>query len=401
MDVIKSSDMTYGDVVLNVGDTLYEHKPPEETARDHVVRILAYTLFANRVGLPTRHIVASDGLYLFATWAPELFEEGILFADVPEGRRSFAENVETAEYATTADIGRRAAFLDSHSKYIHAFNAGGMMVAFREAMLRDLRIGGPLYRLICVSFPEHGVATAGRLLDKINSMPPMRHDPFVSGLRSAVSSEYHDLLARWAAVRYYTTPMNFDVCIRDLPHEAVQLIVSAEAEIPTHIQDPDATSAVPQPMRSAIDVIDLSFPLVMTEGDAKSLGTAVLKTRAEVPEAQGKFASIVSSAFESQLVAELNGRLRDNLNREHLLSKGSPSLSDAFKRTVEEGGWGLLLELAAGPLGHLVGGIRAALEERHEHAEMRERAPWKVACEYLHHSHEAARRLAGLGQSER
>lgn len=388
--IVGNDDLEYGDVVLNFGGSADEGKSTEQLARDHVLRLMAYLLFANRIGMPTRHLIQSDALFTLANWMPELLVEGLLIPDTPAGIESITENTRNAEYRESEDAQSRAAFLDEKSRFIREFDATGMMSQFRLQMLKDLKRGGALSILLNAEL-DSGEAVTDALSQRVSELEPMRHDAFLSALKAQAPLEAHDLLGEWAAVRYYTIPMDFDICIRDLPHQAVKLMIRAEALQPTFIEDPDDHGSVPEPMRSAMEVLSLEFPEVYGEADARALVEAVLRTREDVPEARSKFAAVVHVAFEDELVAEINGRLRENLLRERLLRTNSPTLSAGFKHAVKESGWASLIDLAAGPLAPVIGGLRAAALEQSEHARMKIEAPWKVSCEYLHHAHNKSR----------
>jgi hypothetical protein len=199
------------------------------------------------------------------------------------------------------------------------------------------------------------------------------------------------MIEKWAAVRYYTVPMDFDICIRDIPHPAAELMVRSESLRPTYLQDPGIEGAAPEPMNSAIEVMSLEFPELYTEGDAKALVQAVLRTREDVPEARRKFAAVVHVAFEDELVSEINGTLKRHLVSERLVRTGSPSLSDGYKYAAKEGVLSMALEFAAGPLAPFIGGMRAAASHGSDHGQMRVEAPWKISCEYLRYAHDQSR----------
>jgi len=388
--LIRNPELEYGDVVLNFGNTLYEDAPVSNLSRAYVLRLMGYVLFANRVGLPTRHLLTSDALFRLITWAPELLKDGLLFPDLPEGVNTILENARAAQYPTEANWQERAIFLDEHARYIHAFDASGMMARFRSQILRDLGSSGPLRALLQAEH-EDGDLTADSLARRMSDFAPARHDAFLEAARGAVPDATHDLIERWAAVRYYTVPMDFDICVRDIPHPAAELMIRSEALAPTYLEDPGIHGAAPEPMNTAIEIMSLDFPEVYGEGDAKALVQAVLRTREDVPEARRKFAAVVHVAFEDDLVSEINSTLRRHLVSERLLRTNSPSLSEGFKHAIKESAWSIALELATGPLGPFVGGYRAAALEANAHGRMAIDAPWKISCEYLRNAHERSR----------
>src|SRR5688572_19808963 len=137
-------ELGFGDAILNFGDSVYDDSP-ERRARDHVLRLAAYLLFAERVGLPTRHLMQNPELFRLLEWFPELLREGLVFVDVPQGCKSVEENVGVAALAddSAEDALRKARYLDQHSKFIQVFDGNGMMRKFREQFISDVTNNGP------------------------------------------------------------------------------------------------------------------------------------------------------------------------------------------------------------------------------------------------------------------
>lgn len=399
-DMLESKDLEFGDAVLNFGDSIYRESA-ERRAQDNVLRLCAYALFANRVGLPTRHVIQNGSLFQVLQWMPSLLQDGLVFVDVPNGSTSVVENVDEAKYAGSQDEQFRARFLDEHSKVLHTFDASGMMKRFREQFLGDLAENGAFRRLLQKHFGTVGPGIADDLATRVESLPPLRHDAFLVEAHSACPEFARTLVTRWASVRYYTTPMDFDVCVREVPTEASSLLLEAEAYSLVKGKARDALADLPEPIRSAVEVMDIGFPIVFTEGDARCLVDAVLKTRERVPEARQKFSSVVCDAFGDDLRQELNAVLRDNYQREQLLRTGSPALSDAFKAGIADvsvdrildaadSALGKVVEVATVQLSPVVGGIRAVAAPWFEDRRLRAAAPWKTTCEYLRHTHKGS-----------
>lgn len=261
-----------------------------------------------------------------------------------------------------------------------------MMSHFHDQFVRDLAEDGALRRLLARRFGTTGLDTANQLAIVVESLPPCRHDHFVEATRSVCQSERHELVERWASVRYYTVPMDFDICVHEIPLGAGALMVEADA-CPTKRSRASDFMGAPEPLRSAIEVMDIGFPEAFTEAGVRCLMEAVLRTREDVPEARAKFSSVVGDSFADGLAREINAVLRDHFRREQLLRSGSGALSDAFKTGSSDAGWSVALDLAVGSLSPVVGGIRAAAVAHREGAKLRRQAPWKVACEYLRHAH--------------
>jgi hypothetical protein len=186
---ITARDLGFGDAVLNFGDSVYD-KSPERRTRDHVLRLAAYLLFAERVGLPTRHLLQNPQLFRLVEWLPALLDDGLVFVDVPLGCNSVEENVMAAAYADDAvgDTLPRARYLDQHSKYIQVFDATGMMETFREQFISDVTEGGPFRALLAKRFGASSLAVSESLEQAARALAPQRHDGFLAAMpRSAPS----------------------------------------------------------------------------------------------------------------------------------------------------------------------------------------------------------------------
>jgi hypothetical protein len=395
--LIRSQDLEFGDSVLNFGDALYKDHPDRQV-QSNVLRLCAFLLFGSRVGVPTRHVVENTQLFQVLKWMPSLLKDGLIFVDMPLGRASIAENIATANYVSDEnDADVRARFLEDNSSLVHVFDATAMTARYHGQFLKDLAEDGALRRLLGKRFGKSGPPLADGLASVLHGSLPSRHDELLSLARSASEPWSHQLIESWGSVRYFTTPMDFDLATREVPVEASALMLEAEALALRKSRPADHLEAVPEPMRSAVNVMELFFPVVFTEADAKCLIEAVLRTRAAVPEARIKFADVTSRTIAAGLREELNGTLRDEFSRERLLLQGSPALSDGFKAFTVESAASKIVDLVTMQLSPVIGGLRAAATPWLEDHRLRTNAPWKTTCEYLRHAHESSVRKAFLG----
>ncbi len=147
--IIQPRDLEFGDAVLNFGDSIYKDSP-DRRAQDNVLRLCAYLLFSNRVGLPTRHLMQNGNMFTLLEWMPELLQDGLVFVDVPHGNTSVVQSISAANYSDDAneeEAQERAEFIDQNSKLLHAFDATGMMARFREQFLKDVSDRGAFRRM--------------------------------------------------------------------------------------------------------------------------------------------------------------------------------------------------------------------------------------------------------------
>ncbi len=395
--IVDSRGLGFGDSVLNFGDALYRDRPDRQ-AQSNVMRLCAFLLFASRVGLPTRHVVENRQLFQVLSWMPSLLKDGLVFVDMPLGRTSIGDNVANANYTCDGDDADvRARFLDDNSSLVHVFDASAMTTRYHAQFLQDLNDDGPFRRLLEKRFGPSGSPLADRLAVALHGCRPRKHDELLSLARANSEEWAHQLIESWGSVRYFTIPMDFDLATREVPAEASALLLEAEALALKRSRPADHLEAVPEPMRSAVNVMELLFPVVFTEADAKCLIEAVLRTREAVPEAREKFADVTSRTIAAGLREELNGTLRVEFSRERLLLQGSPALSDGFKAFAVESSASKIIDLVTMQLSPVVGGLRAAAAPWLEDHRLRKNAPWKTTCEYLRYAHESSIQEAFLG----
>lgn len=381
--LIPDDGVVPGDVVLNFCDPGFLHDPDEQrtqTAKDHLVRLLAYALYANRIFVPGRYLLAPGPFYDAVSWAPELLEQGILVPDIRTGVTTFRDLVEIRRLDAEAAV--RAEFLDGHSKLISVFDDQGQSTRFHTRLLEDLEPTGALRQLIPAEHQPKLALIAGRFRDQPGSRE------IFTNLAAEVLPDSRGLFERWAAIRYYTTPMEFDaVRVRDIPHTAARLLAQAHALTLLHFEDPDVGRDLPDPMSEAAQRMALAVPKFYNDRDARLLVQAVLATREEVPEARQKLAKIIESAQAEKLADALNQVLLDSLRRERIFADLSPRMKDQLKRGAKESALstlvGIVLGALMGPFAAAVDFVRGALGPMREARTRKATAPWKMSYEHL------------------
>ncbi len=384
-DKIQDAELRFGDVVLNYCDPRYlvaQHDPNDRrgTPQDHLLRLLAYSLFARRVFVPANYALANRSFFDALSIAPELLSEGILVVHLHEHLSSFSELIQERGYDDERRF--RAEFLDKKSKYIKPFSVTDESSLYHQRLLEDILPDGPLRALISGGRRGKNATKLDEAVKLFDGKEGSRSE-FVDTV-GALVCEHRALIERWAALRYYLTPMELDpVRIRDLPHSAAVLAKKAGVMTVPALEDPDSAGDLPEPMNTAVGVLNVHMPILISPSDARCLVTAVLSTRESVPEAREKFSSVVESARELEVKHELNAALRKALLSERLLPKRA-GLSDQFLGSAKNAAVGVLVELILGKVPGaiaMIGGgtLKGTLDDRAQ----RGRAPWKVSYEVL------------------
>src|SRR5262249_30486818 len=150
-----------------------------------------------------------------------------------------------------------------------------------------------------------------------------------------VLPEFRELFDKWAAIRYYTTPMEFDeIRVRDLPHSADRLLARAPSFSLLHFEDPHAIGALPDPVAASAQRMDISMPNPDDDNYGRLLVQAVLHTRSEVPEARQKLSAVIETAHAAELAGALNQGLRDSLRKERIFKDLSPKIRNQLTHSA-------------------------------------------------------------------
>lgn len=392
--LISDTEVMPGDVVLNFCDPAFLLDPDEarlQTREDHLVRLLAYVLYARRVFVPGRYFLEEGPFFEAAALAPQLLQEGLVVPDIRAGCASFEELLHVRGLAPETQP--RAAFLDQHAKHLSVFQDRGLSERYRCRLIEDLGDGGALDSL---------APGRRRELDSIaqamNTIEASREG--FRSLTTKLPTEVRREFDRWAAVRYYTTPMEDDpVRVRDIPHSAARLLKRASQLVSLHVEDPTLAHDLPDPMTEAAQRLRLAIPRFAQPDDLRVLVEAVLHTRADVPEAQEKLAGIIERSRADGIVGSLNEALRKNLMTERLFRSLSKRARDHVKEEAKSTGVDLAVESALGPIGAALNFARSVQARVEEEAERRRSAPWRMSYEHLaqHLQAGALDRLGGAG----
>ncbi|MEV6051707.1 hypothetical protein [Streptomyces sp. NPDC052107] len=224
------------DIVMNLGDPFYPLAHGDAAARqlsptDVVARLLAYTLFAERVHVATRYVLSGGVLYEALRLAPQLLDTGLVSVDRYEGVDSF-EDLARNHGGYSSDALPRAVWLDEHAAAVRSFRPSSQGAVFHALIMEDLGPGGALR--LHIRGGQRGAAAArlDRIREQYATCPADIRERLVDV--AAIHLPAHTtLFRRWAAMRYYLVPTLFDPphLIRELPKSAVSLAGRADAPV--------------------------------------------------------------------------------------------------------------------------------------------------------------------------
>ena len=91
--------------------------------------------------------------------------------------------------------------------------------------------------------------------------------------------EHSELISKWAALRYYTTPAEIcPRCIRDFPFSVSNELRSIGLSVPLLLENPERYGGVPQPMALSYEAM-VSLPQDISLDELAFLSNIVLKIR--------------------------------------------------------------------------------------------------------------------------
>ena len=380
--LISDSTVMAGDVVLNFCDPGFLFDADEaslQTARDHLVRLLAYVLYARRVFVPGRYLLNAGPFFDAVVLAPELLEQGVLIPDIRAGVPSFRDLVEVRKLDGAALA--RAEFLDERAKYVSVFEQTDLSALFKSRLADDLSEGGALDLLAPNRRRE--LEAILRALEQAPASP----EGFLGVTEQHGAPDLRSTFQRWAAVRYYTTPMELDpIRVRDVPHSAARLMARADAMTPLYLEDPTIARELPDPMSEAAQRMSLAIPHFVQQSDARLLVEAALETRRQVPQAGDKFAGAIREAQAKELAGSLNQVLRDSLMAERIFPKLSAGMRAHLKDNARSTFVGLVMGMLLGRLGTAFNFLRGVHEKNAAELARLDSAPWRMSYEHLAHN---------------
>lgn len=309
---IEAADLTCGDVVMNSCDPdfLSLRNPYETTML--VYKIVAYAAFANRVIVPGRYLLApKSNAFKASVTLERLLEAGVLIPDLRVGYDSFKSFVQDRR-AGNDQLYERAKWLDEHCDTVFHFDVKGESDLYRAHLVTDLDIdSGLLARaLIDRRVPEQEIR---KIAEQFHEKGGNRQS-FVREA-AAILPAHTELFARWAAMRYYSTPAEIEeAAIRDMPPQVSELINSEDMRVSGRLLTDDGRDPRQTPVDGAYEVL-MVLPRNARHLDLSPLADIVLKVREECPAGAAKFQSISENGFEENL-DDTNSLFMEELARE-------------------------------------------------------------------------------------
>lgn len=277
-------------------------------------RLIAYSLYAKRVVIPSRYLLSAGSAFDAVETLTPLLEEGVIVPDLREGYFSFTDYVSNIENPIPEQL-KHAKFLDEHASTIYSFDSYGQSDIYKASLIRDISEGGLLFKRLSAE----GVSPLRlRLLkNELLSLEGSR-SKFEKAARDN-GIEHSELVSKWAALRYYTTPAEIcPRCIRDFPFSVSNELRSSGLSVPLLLENPDRLGGVPQPMALSYEAM-VSLPQDISLDELAFLSDIVLKIRNKVPCGPAKFASIAEDGFKDQ-VHVINQMLAEAIATERKMS---------------------------------------------------------------------------------
>lgn len=203
-----------------------------------------------------------------------LLEEGVIVPDLREGYISFTDYVSNIEIPNPEQL-KHAKFLDEHASTIYSFDSYGQSDIYKASLIRDISEGGLLFKRLSAE----GVSPLRlRLLkNELLSLEGSR-SKFENAARDN-GIEHSELISKWTALRYYTTPAEIcPRCIRDFPFSVSNELRSSGLSVPLLLENPERYGGVPQPMALSYEAM-VSLPQDISLDELAFLSNIVLKIR--------------------------------------------------------------------------------------------------------------------------
>lgn len=279
-------------IVLNIGDPHYPTTAGDSltgrslSAADVLPRLLVYSLLADRVVVPSRHLLNLGPVWELVHTAPDLLREGIIAPQLRSDLSSFETLVR--ERGSDRESIERAKFLDDNSRHFHEFPVGRIVEDYQRTLVDDCGPDGALSRLLPGA--RRGVSRA--VLDDIAAAYAQSsglYNELVARLR-ALPPRARPVALRWAAARYYSVPARHDLAavLRDVPPSAGRLLKQAGVVI-----GPGNRTTESSELMAA-----LATPLRLTMLRAHDAATmnkviaSVLELRSSIPDARERFRTV-------------------------------------------------------------------------------------------------------------
>jgi hypothetical protein len=377
--VIKLEDAQSGEVVINFCDPEFVHDTASSTYQnwdDHLIRLLAYTLFAKRVIIPGRYLLRNSPLFSMVSKMPKLLKEDVIVPDCEEAFSSFEER-EVKNNRPKRDL-ECAKFLDKHASRAE-FDGKNQGTVYHSTLLDDLEPNGALGR--CFRLKYHNKLSEISSIYSQTFDSPEHRNEFIQ-VATKLMPKHSKLWKQWAAVRYYTTPFSFDsVRLRDLPQTAIRLLQKSGSLDNLFGTGPAVSSDLPDPMARIADYTRIFVPPPRSEKDLRKLEDVILAVRHDVPQACGKFADIISIAQAKDLSGTINEKLKSEFLKEPFLSNVSLPMKKQIIKASKDALPSALIGVATsalGPLAPVIDYTRNIYSRVNESEKTKKRAPFTV-----------------------
>jgi hypothetical protein len=331
MNFIFDKDATAGEVILNFCDPTFFHLGSSQeaiSASMYLRQLAGYLLYAERIIVPSRFLRNGGPLFTVVEWIPELLEEGLLVPDIREGETSFESFIrQRTNQQEEIDI---AIYLDHHCKYVSVFKDSDQSARYHMHLMEDTSPSGAL---------------RGLMDDTYHFRLNVLHEEFFScsgsrkkfsRLAQKIIPEKAILLDQWAAMRYYTTPMELDPTrTRDMPLVASRLYEYAQSKTPYFVEIEEENAAL-TPMRQFVTSSNHAMPKIQNAHEAQQLFSAVMFVRDNVPEAQSKFGDIVERTKLDGISYNLNEVFKEAWFSEYSKTHKQLSLDVRMRKSMSD-----------------------------------------------------------------
>lgn len=294
MNYITSSDIQFGDIVINSCDPALPMGMRRDVA-EIIYSLAAYALFANRIIIPSRYLLYGGPVYDAVCVLGRLLEEGIIVPDIRENHSSFSEFANNTIDASP-EVRARALFLDQHSSTVYSFEMGDQSRRYHTHLLRDINPeqNGALARIVSDQGANHDDLL---LIAEKFCVQEGSRSGFIK-TASEILPEFYDTFSNWAALRYYTTPTETENrSIRDLPACISNMIRQAGFSTPIFHPEHSSSESMLPPANLAYRVL-IDLPRKVAIDNLSVLSDVVIQVRRQVPNGPAKFSSLAEKGFK-------------------------------------------------------------------------------------------------------
>lgn len=316
MDYITSSDIQFGDIVINSCDPAIPATSYRSVA-EIIYCLTAYALFAKRIIIPSRYLLYGGSVYDAIRVLHGLLEEGIIVPDIRENHSSFSEFASDTLDAPS-DVRARALFLDQHSSTAYSFEAGDQSGRYHAHLLHDIdpEQNGTLAGIVSNQGASHDDLL--RIAEKFSTQKGSRSG-FIE-TASKILPQFQDTFSKWAALRYYVTPTETEArSIRDFPSCISNMMRQAGISSPIIQTNTSFSKSVLSPANLAYQVL-IDLPRKIAVNNLSFMSDVVIEVRRQIPKGPAKFSSLAEKGFKEN-AEEINQIFREAVAGERKLEK--------------------------------------------------------------------------------